>query len=142
MINPAASSPAVLGLPLLLLRLEGGAVLAAAVLGYAASGGSWVLFSALFLLPDLAMAGYLRGSAFGALAYNLAHSHLAPAVVAAVGLALGAEGAIIVALVWSAHIGFDRALGYGLRYPEGFAATHLGRLATEQRHRPRGSADG
>jgi hypothetical protein len=52
------------------------------------------------------------------------------------------KDAVAVALVWSAHIGFDRALGYGLKYPEGFAAMHPGRLATGQRHRPRGSAEG
>lgn len=31
-------------------------------------------------------------------------------------------------LIWSAHIGFDRALGYGLKYASGFGATHLGRI--------------
>jgi len=136
MTSPDPSSPAVLGLPRHLLRLEGLAVLAAATLGYAALGGSWPLFAALFLLPDLAMAGYLRGPALGALAYNLAHSHRSPAVLAAAGLVLGAEEAVAVALIWSAHIGFDRALGYGLKYPEGFAATHLGRLATPRPRRP------
>lgn len=122
------SAPAVTGLPRLLLRLEGLAVLALATLAYAARDGGWLLYAALFLLPDLAMAGYLRGAAFGALAYNLAHSHLAPALLAAAGLALGVEPAVPAALVWAAHIGFDRALGYGLKYPEGFRATHLGAI--------------
>ena len=35
---------------------------------------------------------------------------------------------LAVALVWCAHIGFDRALGYGLKYAAGFRETHLGRL--------------
>jgi hypothetical protein len=30
------------------------------------------------------------------------------------------------ALIWGAHVGFDRALGYGLKYPNSFQATHLG----------------
>lgn len=122
------SAPAVTGLPRLLLRIEGVAVLAAATLAYAARDGSWLLSAALFLLPDLAMVGYLRGAAFGALAYNLAHSHVAPALLAAAGLALGAETAVLAALVWAAHIGFDRALGYGLKYSDGFRATHLGAI--------------
>jgi hypothetical protein len=29
-------------------------------------------------------------------------------------------------LIWTAHIGFDRALGIGLKYPTGFGDTHLG----------------
>lgn len=33
-----------------------------------------------------------------------------------------------IALIWFAHIGFDRALGYGLKYPLGFRVTHLGVL--------------
>ena len=31
-------------------------------------------------------------------------------------------------LIWCAHIGFDRALGYGLKYAEGFGFTHLRRV--------------
>lgn len=35
---------------------------------------------------------------------------------------------LAVALIWLAHIGFDRALGYGLKYDTGFSFTHLGRI--------------
>lgn len=31
-------------------------------------------------------------------------------------------------LIWLAHIGMDRMLGYGLKYPTDFKDTHLGRL--------------
>ena len=33
-----------------------------------------------------------------------------------------------LALIWIAHIGLDRALGYGLKYATGFGDTHLGRI--------------
>ena len=33
-----------------------------------------------------------------------------------------------IAMIWLAHIGVDRALGYGLKYSEGFGFTHLGRI--------------
>jgi hypothetical protein len=33
-----------------------------------------------------------------------------------------------IGLIWTAHIGMDRALGYGLKYQNGFEFTHLGRL--------------
>lgn len=32
-----------------------------------------------------------------------------------------------------AHIGMDRLLGYGLKYPTGFRHTHLGRIGREKR---------
>jgi hypothetical protein len=33
-----------------------------------------------------------------------------------------------LALIWLAHIGADRALGYGLKYPTDFKDTHLQRV--------------
>jgi hypothetical protein len=33
-----------------------------------------------------------------------------------------------IAMIWLAHIGFDRALGYGLKYAGGFGFTHLERI--------------
>jgi len=33
----------------------------------------------------------------------------------------------------SAHIGFDRALGYGLKYSKGFGYTHLGRIGNAKK---------
>jgi hypothetical protein len=35
---------------------------------------------------------------------------------------------LLIAMIWLAHIGFDRALGYGLKYASGFGFTHLGRI--------------
>jgi hypothetical protein len=36
--------------------------------------------------------------------------------------------ATAVGLIWLLHIGFDRAIGYGLKYPSSFKETHLGRV--------------
>ena len=33
-----------------------------------------------------------------------------------------------ISMIWLAHIGFDRTLGYGLKYSAGFGFTHLGRI--------------
>ena len=112
-------------LPPVLLRVEGAVVLAASLLLY---GGSWALFAALFLVPDLSMLGYLVGPRAGALAYNAFHTHAPPGVLAAFGVLTGGDTALFVALVWFAHIGFDRMVGYGLKYPTGFFDTHLHRL--------------
>ena len=121
-----SSTGAVTGAPLVWLRVEGLAVLALAVLLYARGGHSWLLLAALFLAPDLSFVAYLGGTRMGAWAYNAAHSYAGPALAAGAALLTGRPP--VVALIWAAHVGFDRALGYGLKYPSGFADTHLGRL--------------
>lgn len=118
---------AVAGAPGRILRLEGLAALIIALILYARFGGAWGLFAILFLTPDLAMLGYLAGPRWGALAYNAAHSYLGPAALAATSLATGAHTPVMIALIWVAHIGFDRVLGYGLKYGTAFGDTHLGR---------------
>lgn len=120
-----AEGPAVAGQPRLLLRLEGLGVLAAAAWAFGRTGAGWWLFALLFLLPDLAMAGCALGPRRGAAVYNAAHTHLAPLLLAAAGLGTGWAWALPAALVWAAHIGLDRLLGFGLKYPARFTATHL-----------------
>lgn len=112
----------------LMLRLEGLAVLLLATAAYAWQDAGWGLFAALFLLPDLSFLAYLAGPRVGAAAYNAAHSHIGALVLLALGVLAAMPAALAVALVWLAHIGFDRALGYGLKYAAGFDRTHLGRI--------------
>lgn len=112
----------------LTLQMEGLAIGTAAVVAFAQSGSSWLLFALLILAPDLAMLGYLAGNRVGAFFYNLAHSYLLPLALVAAGIALQNSVLIQVALIWIAHIGFDRAIGYGLKYAAGFKETHLGRV--------------
>lgn len=45
-----------------------------------------------------------------------------------IGSILSVPALLCAATIWCAHIGFDRALGYGLKYAEGFGFTHLGRI--------------
>lgn len=114
------------GSPRALLRLEGAVVLAVALFGYRATGGSWAVFAVLFLLPDLSMLGYLRGARFGSMAYNAVHTYVAPALLAALAVAGVVPNAWPFCLTWVAHIGFDRVMGFGLKYPSAFRDTHLG----------------
>jgi hypothetical protein len=116
------------GGPRALLRLEGAVLLVAACLGYAQLGGGWGWFAALFLVPDLSMLGYLGGPRGGAAAYNLAHSYVTPALLALLSVLLAVPALSLGALIWVAHIGFDRMLGYGLKYGTAFGDTHLGRV--------------
>jgi hypothetical protein len=116
------------GAPSLLLRLEGAIVLAAALAAFAHQGGGWGVFAALFLVPDLSLLGYLAGPRIGAAVYNAGHSHAVPATLAAIAWLVGSPALLLGETIWVAHIGFDRMLGYGLKYTSGFRDTHLGRV--------------
>ena len=119
---------AVEGMPRLLLRLEGAALAAACIYGYYRLGGSWWMFAVLILVPDVSFAGYLAGSRVGAIAYNAMHVTLGPLLCGLLGVLLPQFDLIAIALIWAAHIGVDRALGFGLKYSAGAALTHLGRI--------------
>ncbi|MBK1889560.1 DUF4260 domain-containing protein [Undibacterium sp. 14-3-2] len=101
-----------------ILRLEGICVLAATIFFYPAPDFGWGCFALFFLAPDLSLLGYAFGSRVGA-----------GAIVCLVGGFLFASPVFSCAgVIWCAHIGFDRALGYGLKYPGDFNMTHLGRI--------------
>jgi hypothetical protein len=108
------------------LRLEGLCVLIAASIAYSKFGLGWGTFALFFLTPDLSLFGYLAGPRVGAVSYNLARSYCGAVACLAAGLVLPAPTILGVGLIWCAHIGFDRALGYGLKYSDGFSFTHLG----------------
>jgi Domain of unknown function (DUF4260) len=56
------------------------------------------------------------------------HSTVIPMAMLTVGFGFAPPLLLSLALIWLAHIGFDRALGYGLKYSAGFGLTHLGRI--------------
>ena len=89
--------------------------------------GAWV-YAILFFIPDISFAAYLSGPRFGALIYNAAHNYLAPMAMMTTGFGTASPLVLSIAMIWLAHIGFDRALGYGLKYASGFGFTHLGRI--------------
>lgn len=126
---PASFHGAVRSGPLVLLRLEGAAALGVLLAAYAWSGHSWWLFAALFLVPDLSMLAYLANARIGAASYNAVHSTIGPVLFGAGGFLLGYPLLPWLAVVWAAHIGFDRMVGYGLKYASGFKDTDLGSLA-------------
>ena len=112
----------------LVLRLEGLCVLIAASVAYSKFGLGWGTFAMFFLAPDLSFLGYLAGPKIGAVSYNVAHSYVGAVACLVASLVLPAPVLLSVGIIWFAHIGFDRALGYGLKYSEGFGFTHLGRI--------------
>jgi len=115
-------------LPRLLLHAEGLAVAAAAVTLYFHEGYEWWLLLVLALAPDLAAIGYLAGRRTGAVTYDLAHTYVSPVLLATAGVVWSSDSALKLALIWLTHIGVDRAVGYGLKYPSSFKETHLQRV--------------
>jgi Domain of unknown function (DUF4260) len=115
----------------MLLRIEGLTLFSGMTLLYWFWGGPWWLYAVLFLAPDLSFSGYLAGPKIGAIVYNAAHSYIAPMAMITAGFGFTPPLLLSVAMIWLAHIGFDRALGYGLKYSAGFGFTHLGRIGRE-----------
>ena len=120
-----------MSLAILFLRVEGAVLLAVSLFLYSRLDVSWLWFL-LVLVPDVGMAGYLGGSSPGAWLYNAFHTYLPPAAIAVAGILEDSSLLVAVALIWFAHIGMDRMLGYGLKHTTGFRDTHLGRIGRDQ----------
>jgi hypothetical protein len=116
----------VTGRPRTWLRAEGLALAAAGLVLHGTTGAAWWLVPALFLVPDLAVLGYLAGNRVGAWTYNLAHTAPLAVALLAAGLAWDITALTVAGAVGLVHIGLDRALGYGVKYDDGFGHTHLG----------------
>lgn len=116
------------GGPRIILRIEGACLLACSVAAYAWLGQSWWIFTALLFAPDLSMLSYAAGPSAGAIAYNAVHTVTPPLIGLCAAVALGQPLVVGLALIWLAHIGLDRMLGYGLKYASDFGDTHLGAI--------------
>jgi hypothetical protein len=110
-----------------LLHLEGAAVFIASLYAYQHNHFSWLLFALLFLVPDVSMTGYVFNARVGAMTCNAVPIYVCPLVLGGHALFSGRHLPLLLALIWAAHIGFDRMLGFGLKYPSHFRDTHLNR---------------
>jgi len=114
--------------PSWLLRLEGAVVFIIALVLYSRLESGWLLFVLLFFVPDVSMIGYAVNTRIGATIYNLVHAYALPAILGLVGLFTVNALLASLSLIWFAHIGLDRVLGFGLKYPTVFKDTHLQRV--------------
>lgn len=110
------------------LRLEGVATFVAGLAIFAWSGGPLLLAIPLLLVPDISAIGYLRGPRLGALTYNLVHNWATGLAVLGLGVWAANSVLILAGAILIAHVGMDRAAGYGLKLPTSFHETHLGRI--------------
>ena len=111
--------------PSWLLRLEGAVVFILAGVLYSRLDSGWLMFALLFFVPDVSMIGYAVDAKLGATIYNVVHAYALPAALGLAGLFTGNPLLVSLSLIWLAHIGFDRLLGFGLKYPTEFKDTHL-----------------
>lgn len=114
------------------LRLEGGAAFVAGLALYGWLGGPWLIVLPLLLLPDISAIGYVRGPRVGAFTYNLVHNWALGLVVLGAGLATDIAPVSIAGAILIAHVGMDRAAGYGLKLSTSFHDTHLGRVGRDK----------
>jgi len=119
-----------------LIRLEELLLFLLSIFLFAGLDYAWWWYAVLFLAPDVGAVGYLAGPRTGAFAYNLLH-HKGVAVLAyVVGALAGSPILQLAGVILLGHSSFDRVFGYGLKYPDSFRSTHLGRIGAL---RPRGS---
>jgi Domain of unknown function (DUF4260) len=110
------------------LRLEGLASFVAGLAVFGAVGGNWLLVVPLMLLPDVSAAGFMAGPRVGTFTYNLVHNWAPGIVVLGLGAWLASPAVALAGAILVAHVGMDRAVGYGLKLPGSFHDTHLGRM--------------
>ena len=110
------------------LRLEGLAAFGIGLALFGASGGNWLFLVPLLLLPDISAVGYLAGPRIGTFTYNLVHNWVPGIVTLGDRAWLASPTILIAAAILIAHVGMDRAVGYGLKLPSSFHDTHLGRM--------------
>lgn len=115
------------------LKVEELSIFALCILLFTKLNFAWWWFPALLFLPDIGMLGYIINSKVGAFTYNLFHYRFVAALVAVVGLTYGNDNWKLAAIIMFAHISFDRALGYGLKYNDGFHNTHLGVIGKDKK---------
>ena len=111
-----------------ILRAEQVAIFATGVVLWLVNGGPPLLLVPALLAPDLSMVGYLRGPVLGAITYNAVHHLVLALALIGLGARLSVGWVLLAGAVVLAHVGMDRALGYGLKLPTDFRDTHLGRI--------------
>ncbi|HEV7347634.1 DUF4260 domain-containing protein [Telluribacter sp.] len=113
-----------------LLKTEEAAQWALSIFLFSQLPYAWWWYPALILLPDLSMAGYAFNTRVGAILYNFFHHKALGIAVGVLGFGTGNALLMLTGIILFGHSAMDRMLGYGLKYPDHFKNTHMGRLGT------------
>ena len=111
-----------------LLKLEELFMLGLALFLFSKLDYGWGWFALLFLTPDLSMIGYVMNPRVGSWTYNLIHHKGLAVALYVLGSLLSIPWLMFAGTILLGHSSFDRVLGYGLKYPDEFQNTHLGRI--------------
>ena len=120
-----------------ILKLEELALFLLGIYAFGLLNYTWWWFLVLFLLPDLGFAGYFLGNKAGAFLYNLFHHKGTAVILFMIGIFLSNEPLQLTGVIFFSHSAFDRILGYGLKYEDGFKFTHLGKIGREKAYERR-----
>ena len=111
-----------------LLKLEEFFLFGLALFLFSGLDYGWGWYVLLFLAPDLSMIGYLANTRLGAWTYNLIHHKGLAVALYILGALLATPWLMFAGMLLLGHSSLDRVFGYGLKYPDAFQNTHLGRI--------------
>ena len=117
-----------LSLPRILLHAEGAVVFLISLFFFKFIEGNWLLFIVLLFVPDIFMLGYLANAKIGSIIYNAGHLYIIPLMLIVLSVLYESSIFLQIGIIWAAHIGLDRAFGYGLKYEANFRDAHFKRL--------------
>ena len=114
-----------------LIRLEELGIFLLSIYLFAGLDFPWWYFPLLLFAPDVGMTAYLAGPRVGAAVYNLIHHRGLDLLLYLAGVLLVWPLLSLAGVMLFSHSSLDRALGYGLKYPDAFAHTHLGTIGRD-----------
>lgn len=111
-----------------LLKSEECGLVLLSLLVFSQTSFAWWWYPVLILAPDIGMIGYLKNPKTGAVLYNLFHHQGIAVLFIGLGWVMGSDMALLAGTILLGHSALDRIFGYGLKYPDSFHNTHLGRI--------------
>ena len=114
-----------------LLKLEELFLFGLAVFLFSGLDYGWGWYVLLFLAPDLSALGYLVNARVGSGTYNLIHHKGLSVALYILGSLLSISWLMFAGAILLGHSSLDRVFGYGLKYPDAFQSTHLGRIGKD-----------
>lgn len=111
-----------------ILRIEGALFFLISLYVFHLREMSWLIFILLLFTPDISMIGYLKNKKIGSIIYNLGHNYLLAIALVILGNLTPYDWMVTLGIILFAHVSLDRALGYGLKYPDDFKNTHTQKL--------------
>ncbi len=112
----------------LILKLEEAAMFGASIYAFSFLPYAWWWYPVMILAPDVSIAGYAAGPRVGAVIYNLFHHKGIALAIWAAGIVTENHVLAFAGIILFGHSSMDRLSGYGLKYPDDFKNTHLGRI--------------